>query len=85
MPFSKRHRLPGLATLILRATEIGTLQQARQRGAAADLLINPPVRQFGMTDVRAFDAIVKVGYETGRAELERWLEAGGNQPRDLPR
>jgi NTE family protein len=85
LPFTKRHRLPGLATLILRATEIGTLQQARQRGAAADLLINPPVRQFGMTDVRAFDAIVKVGYETGRAELERWLEAGGNQPRDLPR
>ena len=76
LPFTQRYRVPGLATLILRATEIGTLAQARQRGAAADLLINPPVRQFGMTDVKAFDAIVQVGYETGIDRLTSWLETG---------
>lgn len=75
LPFAQRYRVPGLATLIMRSTEIGTLAQARQRSAAADLLINPPVRQFGMTDVKAFDAIVKVGYETALADLEGWFEA----------
>lgn len=75
LPFGQRYRVPGLATLILRSTEIGTLIQSRQRGAAADLLVTPPVRQFGMTDVKAFDAIVQVGYETGLDQLTAWLNA----------
>jgi predicted acylesterase/phospholipase RssA len=78
LPFARRYRVPGLATLILRSTEIGTLVQSRERGNRADLLINPPVRQFGMTDVKAFDAIVEAGYEHARGELERWVrERGG--------
>lgn len=79
LPFGQRYRVPGLATLMLRATEIGTLHQSRQHGAAADLLINPPVRQFGMTDVKAFDDIVGVGYETALADLSRWLEGAGEE------
>lgn len=75
LPFAERYRVPSLATLILRATEIGTLAQARQRGAAADLLITPDVREFRMTDVKAFDAIVQRGYEAGREALEAWLES----------
>lgn len=75
LPFRKRYRVPSLTTLILRATEIGTLVQARQRGEAADLLITPDVRQFRMTDVKAFDAIVQRGYEAGREYLSAWLEA----------
>ncbi len=75
LPFRERYRVPSMATLILRSTEIGTLVQSRQRGAAADLLITPDVRQFRMTDVRAFDAIVKRGYEAGRETLSAWLES----------
>ncbi len=72
LPFSKRYRVPGLATLMMRSTEIGTLTQARERSSAADVLVMPPVRQFGMTDVKAFDAIVQVGYEEGMATLAPW-------------
>ena len=75
LPFRERYRVPSLTTLILRATEIGTLVQSRQRGAAADLLITPDVRQFRMTDVKAFDAIVQRGYEAGKETLSAWLEA----------
>ena len=86
LPFTKRYRVPGLATLILRSTEIGTLLQARQRGAEADLLINPPVRQFRMTDVKAFDPIVQVGYEHGLESLKAWLARDdGSQESDLAR
>ncbi len=72
LPFGQKLRVPTLATLILRATEIGTLQQSLQRSAAADLLINPPVREFGMTDVKAFDRIVEVGYEHALERLDDW-------------
>ncbi len=75
LPFGERYRVPSLTTLILRATEIGTLVQSRQRGAAADLLITPDVRQFRMTDVKAFDAIVQRGYEAGKETLSAWLES----------
>ncbi len=75
LPFGTRYSVPSMATLILRSTEIGTLSQSRQRAAAADLLVNPPVRQFGMTDVSAFDDIVQVGYEHGLEQLTEWLEA----------
>jgi len=72
LPFGKRYRVPGLATLIMRSTEIGTQAQARERRAAADIVVNPPVRQFKMTDVKAFDSIVQVGYEEGLASLGPW-------------
>ncbi len=75
LPFGKRYRVPGLATLIMRATEIGTLAQARERSLAADILVAPPVRHFRMTDVKAFDDIVRVGYEEGLARLAPWWSA----------
>ncbi len=83
LPFSRRYRVPSLATLILRSTEIGSLAQARQRRANADLLISPPVSQFRMTDVKAFDPIVEVGYSHGLEALKAW-QASREPDRDVP-
>ena len=74
LPFAPRYRLPGLATVMLKATELGTLGRLRELAQQADLLLTPPVRQFGMTDVKAFDRVVEAGYRHAREELERWLE-----------
>jgi predicted acylesterase/phospholipase RssA len=74
LPFAKRYRVPGLSTVLLKATELGTLERVRRLGRQADLLLQPPVRQFGMTEVRSFDRIVQAGYETAMAELPAWLE-----------
>jgi hypothetical protein len=38
----------------------------------ADLLIDPQVRRFGMTDVKSFDQIVQAGYERASELLENW-------------
>jgi predicted acylesterase/phospholipase RssA len=46
----------------------------RESGKQADLLLRPPVRQFGLTDVKAFEKIVETGYQYARSELKRWLE-----------
>lgn len=74
LPFGKTYRLPGLTTLMLKATEMGTLSRVRQLGSQADLLLNPPVRQFGMTEVKSFDRIVDAGYIYSKTELRDWLE-----------
>ncbi len=72
LPFTRRQSVPGLTTLILRSTEIGTLLQSRAHGERADLLINPPVRQFGLTDVKVYDQVVEAGYRHAREVFENW-------------
>ena len=72
LPFFRKYRVPSLTTTILKATEIGTLGQVQQSGQLADLLLCPPVRQFGLTDMKAFDKIVDTGYEYAKVELKKW-------------
>jgi len=74
LPFTRRYRVPSLSTVLLKATELGTLERVRQQGAQADLLLRPSVRQFGMTEVKAFDRIVEAGYEYAKTALDAWLE-----------
>lgn len=78
LPFSRRHRVPSFSTVMLKATELGTLKRVRELGRQADLLLKPPVRHFGMTEVRSFDRIVQAGYEHAMEELPAWLEQRSN-------
>jgi predicted acylesterase/phospholipase RssA len=59
---------------MLKATELGTMAQVREAGKKADLLLQPPVRQFGLTEIKAFDQIVAAGYEYTRGELSTFLK-----------
>ncbi len=79
LPWSRRHRVPSLSTIMLKATLLGTLQRVREQGAQADILLHPPVRRFGMTEVKSFEQIVQTGYEHATAELSEWLK---NNPPD---
>jgi NTE family protein len=69
LAFARRHRVPGLASTLLKATEIGTMTRTRELSSQADLLLQPPVGGFGMTETRAFDRIVKAGYDHARVRL----------------
>jgi len=75
LPFAPRYRVPGLSTVLLKATELGTLAHVREQARKADLLLQPQVRQFGMTEVRSFDRIVQAGYEHAMEQLPSWLES----------
>jgi predicted acylesterase/phospholipase RssA/CRP-like cAMP-binding protein len=74
LPFARRQRVPGFSTVMLKATELGTLSRVRELGRQADLLLKPPVRQFGMTEVKSFDQIVQAGYDHAIETLPVWLE-----------
>jgi NTE family protein len=69
LPFTRRYRVPGFLTVMLKAAEIGTMRAAREAGLRADLLIRPDVNRFSLTDVKPFEAIVAAGHEGGRAAL----------------
>ncbi len=72
LPFARRYRVPSFMSLTLKAAEIGTMAQVRAAGQRADLLLRPPVSRFSLTDVRAFDEIVQVGYEHARQAIADW-------------
>jgi len=72
LPFFRKIRVPTLMTLILKATELGTLARVRELGRSADLLLRPPVREFGLMDIKVFDRIVDAGYQYAKAELATW-------------
>lgn len=59
---------------LLKATEVGTLARVRDLGRRADLLLNPPVRAFGMIDLKSFDRIIDAGYRHARAAFSEWKE-----------
>ncbi len=78
LPFGKRIPVPGITTIVMKATEIGSIIHASRNREAADLVLNPPVGRFGILDVKAFDQIVRLGYEhtLERADELRALAAG---------
>jgi NTE family protein len=74
LPFARRHRVPSLSNILLKATLLGTMERVKEQGKQADLLLNPPVRKFGMTEVKSFEKIVQAGYDHAKHELGAWLE-----------
>jgi predicted acylesterase/phospholipase RssA len=79
LPFARKHRVPSLANILLKATLLGTLERVREQGRHADVLLTPPVRQFGMTEVKSFEKIVQAGYDHAKTELSAWLERIENE------
>jgi predicted acylesterase/phospholipase RssA len=75
LPFARKYSVPGLVALILKSAEIGTMEKVQQMGADADLLLHPPVRRFGMTEVKAFDAMIELAYQDARVRIAQWLAA----------
>jgi len=75
-----RVRLPGLATLMLKATEVGTMARVLELGARADLLLRPPVQRFSMMGVKHFDAVVEAGYLHAREQLQHWPASAAPKP-----
>jgi predicted acylesterase/phospholipase RssA len=79
LPFSRRHHVPSLANIMLKATLLGTLERVREQGKQADILLTPPIKRFGLTEVKSFEKIVEAGYANAKAELADWLDNEQNK------
>ena len=74
LPFGRRLDAPGLATVVMKSTEVGTRQRVLELGARADLLMRPPVSEFSMLRVDQFEEIVEAGYANALGELSAWQQ-----------
>jgi NTE family protein len=74
LPFSRNYHVPSLSNIMLKATLLGTLERVREQGKMADIVLNPPVRHFGLTEVKSFEKIMQAGYQHAISELGCWLE-----------
>ena len=82
LPGTRRYRVPGVISVLMKSAEIGTAARMRELGDSADLLLRPPVSEFGLTDIRSFDRIVQTGYEHARERIAKWMSA---DERAMPR
>ena len=57
--------IPGLATLLFKATEVANRKRTAQLANRADVLFEPPVQNFSLLKVDHFDEVVAAGYEHG--------------------
>lgn len=55
--------IPGLATLLFKATEVANRKRTNQLAEQADVLFQPPVKNFSLLKVDHFDAVVRAGYD----------------------
>ena len=79
-------QVPGLASVVLKSMELGSAVRMERQAASVDRLLRPPVQRFGMTDVRAFDAIVDAGYRHAIEALQASaMPSRRSTPRELPR
>jgi NTE family protein len=72
LPFLKKRRPPDIISLMMKASLVSSFAHSRAMHREADLMLAPPVAQFGLLDVGAFDEIVAVGYEHARERLATW-------------
>lgn len=77
LPFVKRQSVPGAATMMLKATELGTRRRVLELAGQADLLLQPPVHRFSMLSVQQFDELVTAGYDHAMERASSWLAEGG--------
>jgi predicted acylesterase/phospholipase RssA len=75
LPMGKRYRVPALMTVLLKSTELATLPQVKAQGARASLLLQPDVRRFGLTEVKAFEHIVEAGYFEAKENISEWFDS----------
>jgi lysophospholipid hydrolase len=66
---------PSIAATLLRATGLGSANQLMANQHLADLVIRPPVGQFGMLEYEAHEQLIDVGYESAKQQIEAWRRA----------
>jgi predicted acylesterase/phospholipase RssA/CRP-like cAMP-binding protein len=61
-PFGSRAEIPGIFEILYRTMNLSTQARLLQTRDQADWLIEPPVKDFGITDFKAFETLVEMGY-----------------------
>lgn len=66
----KKYRLPSLMSLLLNTTMLYSIARRKESRQYVDLFFNPDVARFGLTEWKAYDRIVEVGYRHAKEVLD---------------
>ncbi|HSG90334.1 MAG TPA: cyclic nucleotide-binding and patatin-like phospholipase domain-containing protein [Pseudomonadales bacterium] len=80
VPSATRHSVPGIATMLLKSTEVATRARVLEMGARADILFRPPVHRFPMMSVAHFDETVDVGRAHAQEQILAWRDRNQEPP-----
>jgi NTE family protein/lysophospholipid hydrolase len=85
--FGSKIRAPSILGAVMRATEINSANRMRQPSfrALADVLIEPPVEQYGILEFSAYEPIVEIGYQAAREKIAAWRAAPPSTPPEATR
>lgn len=68
-PFLKRHKIPGIASIMMNSTMLASASHQKDLAQYLDWYLNPPVGRFSLLKMEQYHAIVKVGYEYAQEYL----------------
>ncbi len=69
-PFTESAHSPNILEILVRTLDLTCRAQIQRSRLHADWLIEPPVRDCGLTDFGRFDEMVAIGYEHGSRLLD---------------
>lgn len=71
-PFAPTLKVPTLPDMLMRTVTVSSLGKQQQARDAADLMLRPPVDDFGMLESTAMDALIECGYAYTKERLATW-------------
>jgi NTE family protein/lysophospholipid hydrolase len=69
LPFLRKYRTPGIATIMMKSTLLASAGHQRKMVEDLHLYLRPPVGNFGLLRLDEFDKIVQAGYTYARETL----------------
>jgi len=66
---NRKYRMPGLTSILLNTTILYSTSKREEAKKQIDLLFNPNVSRYGMTNWKAYDKIVDAGYNHAKEVL----------------
>lgn len=73
-PFGRKRRVPGILRILTRTTALNGVAARTAQVAQADLLLKPPIEDFGLFDMKGYEAIYAIGYRDTLEKAGAWLK-----------
>ena len=71
LPFARPLKVPNIATLLVRTTEVSSIQKTHEAKLDADLCLRPPIGSFGVLEFERIEQIVESGYRYTKERVEQ--------------
>jgi predicted acylesterase/phospholipase RssA len=70
-PLAAHIDIPTIAALLMRTTEVSSIQKTAEVKKDADVCLRPPLDRYGILQFESLDEIAEVGYRYAKEKLQR--------------